>query len=249
MESLLREFVDWMILPPAGPLWLAILGAVLLPSKKKKVGAWCLGLGLFSLFALSTQVCQSLVLATVDRHPPLAAAATDWPRAEAIVVLGAGVQWGSREWGGDSPSSMAVARLRYAADVHKKTGLPVLVTGYTGDGMKVVMERDFGVPVRWIEDRSYDTWENAVNTAQLLAGEGVSRVFVVTHFWHMPRSMLAFEESGLEATAAPMGFLGPRPDEGWLDRIRPRPGPLLTANLVVHEWIGLAWYRVRHLGG
>lgn len=246
MEGFLRELVDTMVLPPAGPLWLAIVGAVLLLARRPKLGGWALGLGLGSLFVLSTQLCQGFMLATVDRHPPLATDGQDWPSADAIVVLGAGVQWGSREWSGDSPSSMAVARLRYAAEVHRRTALPVLVTGYTGDGMKVVMERDLGVQVRWIEDRSFDTWENAVNTARLLREEGVDRVFVVTHFWHMPRSMLAFEETGLDAIAAPMGFHGPRPDDGFFDTVRPRPGPLLTAHLVIHEWIGLAWYRLRH---
>ncbi|MCG8463191.1 MAG: YdcF family protein [Holophagales bacterium] len=259
---MLRSFVDIAVLPPAGPLWLSLLGAGLLAAARRhagfrrgearragarRAGACLLGIGLASLFLLSTQLSQGWLLATVDHYPPLETDGHDWPQAESIVVLGAGVQWGSREWGGDAPSSMAVARLRYAAEIWRQTQLPVLVTGYTGDGMKVVMERDFGVPVRWLEDRSYDTWENAVNTARLLRDEGVGKVFVVTHFWHMPRAMLAFRETGLEAVAAPMGFLGPRPDESLLDRLRPRPGPLLTANLVVHEWIGLAWYRLRHL--
>ena len=34
--------------------------------------------------------------------------------------------------------------------------------------MRRTLEEDFHVPVKWSEDESADTWENAVNSAQLL---------------------------------------------------------------------------------
>ena len=247
MKRFLRRFVEIFILPPAGPLWLALLGALVMLRKPwRRVGVVLISVAFVSLFLLSTQLVQSALVASVDRHPPLDPEAEVWPEAEAIVVLAAGVQWGSREWDGDAPGSMAVARLRYAAEVHRRTGLPVLVTGYTGDGMRVVMERDFGIPVRWIEDRSFDTIQNAEKTARILRREKIDKVYLVTHFWHMPRSVLAFEAVDVDVVPAPMGFVGPRPDDGLLDRVRPRAGPLLVANLIFHEWIGLAWYWWRY---
>ena len=246
MKRFLRSFVEVFVLPPAGPLWLALVGAGVLLTRWKKVGRWMIAIALAVLYALSTQLVQSAIVSTVDHYPPLPAGGEGWEPAEAIVVLGAGVQWGSREWDGDAPSSMAVARLRYTAEVRRQTGLPVLVTGYTGDGMKVVMERDFGIPVQWIEDRSYDTIENAEKTARILRREGIGKIYLVTHFWHMPRSVLAFEAVDVEVVPAPMGFVGERPGDGFFDRLRPRAGPLLVANLIFHEWIGLLWYRWRY---
>ncbi len=246
MKQFFRRLVEIVVLPPAGPLWLALAGALMLATRWRKVGRWMIAIALVSLYLLSTQVVQTAIIATVDHHPPLAPNGEGWEPADAIVVLGAGVQWGSREWDGDAPSSMAVARLRYAAEVHRRTELPVLVTGYTGDGMKVVMERDFGIPVEWIEDRSYDTIENAEKTARILRREKIERVYLVTHFWHMPRSVLAFRAVGIDVVPAPMGFVGHRPDDNWLDRLRPRAGPLFVANLVFHEWIGLLWYWWRY---
>ncbi len=246
MKKFLRRLVEIFVLPPAGPLWLALAGALTLKTRWRKAGRWMIGIALVSLYLLSTQVVQTAIVATVDHHPPLPHDGKGWEPADAIVVLGAGVQWGSREWDGDAPSSMAVARLRYAAEVHRQTQLPVLVTGYTGDGMKVVMERDFGIPVEWIEDRSYDTIQNAEKTAHILRKEKIQRVYLVTHFWHMPRSVLAFQAVGIEVVPAPMGFVGHRPGESLLDRWRPRAGPLFVANLVFHEWIGLAWYWWRY---
>ena len=246
MKRFLRRFVEIFVLPPAGPLWLALAGMLLWRSKWRKIGAAMAIVAFTTLYLLSTQMVQSAMVATVDHHPPLDPDGVEWPEAEAIVVLGAGVQWGSREWDGDAPSSMAVARLRYAAEVHRRTGLPVLVTGYTGDGMKVVMERDFGIPVRWIEDRSYDTIQNAEKTARILRRERIGKVYLVTHFWHMPRSVMAFGAVDVDVVPAPMGFVGPRPGDSWVDRVRPRVGPLFVSNLIFHEWIGLAWYWWRY---
>ncbi|MEM8998121.1 MAG: YdcF family protein [Acidobacteriota bacterium] len=246
MDRALRRIVEVLVLPPAGPLWLALLGAILLVTRWRRAGRWAIGLGLAALFLLSTPLVEGWLMASVDSHPPLPAEG-GWPGAEAIVVLGAGVQWGSREWGYDAPSSMAVARLRYAAEISRRTELPILVTGYTGGGMKAVMEGDFGRAVRWVEDQSYDTWENALNSATLLrARDGappIRRIYLVTHFWHMPRSVLAFEAAGFDPVPAPMGFSGPAPHATWLDGLRPQPSALLTAKFVVREWIGLVWYR------
>ena len=243
MDRVLRRIVEVVVLPPAGPLWLVLLGAALLPTRFKRFARWALAFGLVALFLLSLPIVEGWLMSSVDRHPALDIEAT-WPSADAIVVLGAGVQWGSREWGYDAPGPMAVARLRYAAEVHRRTSLPLLVTGYTGDGMRDVMERDFQRPVRWIEDQSYDTWENAFKTAELLAAEapGVRRVYLVTHFWHMPRSVLAFEAAGFEPIPAPMGFSGPAPHATWLDGLRPQASPLLTSKLIMREWVGLLWY-------
>lgn len=246
MKHFLRRVVEIFVLPPAGPLWLAAVGGLLLFSRFRRLGKGLVLFSLLILYGLSTQWVQSGLVRSVDHYPPLSPEAQNWPEAEAIVVLGAGVQWGSREWGTDAPSSMAVGRLRYAAEVHRRTGKPVLVTGYTGDGMKVVMERDFGVPVTWLEDQSYDTIQNAEKTARLLRREGIKKVYLVTHFWHMPRSVMAFQATELDVVPAPMGFVGPRPGDHFLDNLRPRIGPLLVSNLVFHEWIGLIWYRWRY---
>lgn len=246
MENVLRDLVDLLLLPPGGPLWLAFSGLILRRTRWRRAGTVCLVLGLGSLLLLSMPLAQSALLATLDRHPPLDAAAKRWPDADAIVVLGAGVRWGAREWGDDVPGSVAVARMLYAAEIHRRTGRPVLITGYTGDGMRQVMERDFSTPVRWLEDRSFDTWENAAHSAAMLRREGIERIYLVTDFWHMPRAVLAFERAtDLEVVPAPMGFLGAPPGERFLDRLRPDPGPLVSANHVGHEWLGLLWYRIR----
>src|SRR3546814_6627172 len=79
------------------------------------------------------------------------------------------------------------------------------------EAMKVTLERDFGVPVRWIENQSRSTYANAELSAQRLRNAGVQRFYLVSHAWHMPRAMLSFEAAGLEPIPAPTRFLLPGP--------------------------------------
>ncbi|PWG74936.1 hypothetical protein DF186_15320, partial [Enterococcus hirae] len=71
-----------------------------------------------------------------------------------------------------------------------------------------VLQRDFGVATRWLEERSRTTWENALFSAEMLRAAGVERVVLVTSAAHMPRSRWCFEQNGIEVIAAPVGFMG-----------------------------------------
>src|SRR3546814_14888599 len=73
--------------------------------------------------------------------------------------------------------------------------------------MQITLERDFGVEVRWTESESTSTWTNARLSAAKLRAAGIRRFYLVTHAWHMPRAMLAFAGTGLEAVPAPTCFV------------------------------------------
>ena len=66
---------------------------------------------------------------------------------------------------------------------------------------------EFRVPVHWIEERSRNTFKNALESYRVLAPARASRrVYLVTHAWHMPRARLAFEHAGFTVIPAPTGF-------------------------------------------
>jgi uncharacterized SAM-binding protein YcdF (DUF218 family) len=146
-----------------------------------------------------------------------------------------------------------LARLRYAAVLHRQTGAPILVSGGSPDGstvdeaqtMSQVLERDFSVPVRWSEGRSSNTLENAHLSHQILLKSGIQRIYLVTHAWHMPRASLAFERAGFEVVAAPTAFATQAPLS--LMHVLPDAGALLNSALFFREVIGTVWYRLRLL--
>jgi uncharacterized SAM-binding protein YcdF (DUF218 family) len=109
-----------------------------------------------------------------------------------------------------------------------------------------VLAEEFAAPARWIEDRSATTWENAAFSAVLLRADGIGAVQVVTHGWHMRRSLLAFRRAGLPAAAAPSHLSGP----ARLDfaSFVPSAQAWSDSRYAMHEWIGLAWYALRDGG-
>src|SRR5439155_14175107 len=70
-------------------------------------------------------------------------------------------------------------------------------TNETLDGiMSAVVQNDFGVPVRWQEDRSRNTFEDAAFSAEILRRAGVPTALMVTQSWDMARALWSFRAVG-----------------------------------------------------
>ena len=134
--------------------------------------------------------------------------------ADAIVILGGGSHPASPEYGGDTVNSTTLERLRYGARLYRLTHLPVLVTGGNPRGyaeaeaalMRLVLETEWNMPVRWSDDQSHDTAENARKSFAILKPAGITRIYLVTHAWHMPRAQAAFEYAGFAVIPAATSY-------------------------------------------
>ncbi len=251
-----------LILPPAN-LFLVIFAGLLLWRRWPRLGRVVAGTGLAALFLLSSTAGARFFVAPLEAMTaPLAA--PEAAGAEAIVVLASGRLRHAPEYGGlDIPDYVALGRVRYAAHLQRRTGLPILVSGGNGasgidpapddrayskaHAMAAALREDFGVPVKWIEPRSRDTGENAAYSAAMLRADGIKRILLVTDAMHMPRSCAAFERAGMDVVAAPTMFFG-RQSQGigaWV----PSPEGVRRARYAMYELLGLAWYRLRSAGG
>jgi len=115
-----------------------------------------------------------------------------------------------------------------------------------GELMRDALAVEFRVPVRWTEAASRTTAENASLSAAILRPAGVTRVLLVTHAWHMPRAVAAFERAGFAVIAAPTRATSA--PEWRVENFLPSAGALQRSNYALHEWLGLAWYAVRSAG-
>jgi uncharacterized SAM-binding protein YcdF (DUF218 family) len=237
-------------LVPPGLLLAVLLAGLALGRYRPRTGRGLLIAGVIGLYLLSMPLTARFLLQHWEAPPGRSdlIAAT-----QAIIVLGGGKYPRAPEYGGDTAGSMSLVRLRYAARLHRQTGLPILVSGGNPEGgqldeaqvMRQTLEGDFAVPVRWIENQSANTLGNARLTRQLLEKENIRRISLVTHAWHMPRARLAFESAGFEVVAAPTSHTT-RPGITMLDFL-PDPAALLDSSLYFHEAIGTVWYRLRLL--
>jgi len=203
----LKAIAKALVLPPAGPILLALVG-LLVTRHAPRAGRALIWTGALSLVLLCLPVVAWLLARPFDMRP---LDHTEAKRAQAIVILGGGTRRLAPEYGGDTMARFTAERVRYGARVARQTGLPVLVTGGTprlatrseAELMRQALEDEFGIQVRWVEKQSANTHENAIRSAGMLHKEGVQRVVLVTHAFDAPRARRRFEQAGFEVVSAP----------------------------------------------
>lgn len=253
-----RRGAELLLLPPAAPLLLVAIGLAA-SVRRPRAGRVVASIGLMLALLTSSQVIGQWLIGWIEQGAGEAQderdlrallARPDAPTA--IVILAGGMRFDPRERPDpERPNQRTTERVLYGAWVARVTRLPVLVSGgkpYPERSaeaalMKRLLEQRLATPVRWVEDRSRDTEGNARESAKLLL-PAHRRILLVTHAYHMPRALRAFERAGLKPVPAPHGFLGtPSPDSplGWL----PSASGVDTNWLAAHEGIGGLWYRWR----
>ncbi|OBS10129.1 hypothetical protein Thpro_021179 [Acidihalobacter prosperus] len=244
--------LELLILPPAGPLLVLGLGLLLLLLRRRRIGGALAGVGFVLAYAGSIPaVVYPLADVWESHNPPLR---TVPDNAQAIVVIGGGSRPAPAYGDGDTVTLLTLQRVRYAAWLARRSGLPILVSGgrdWFGERyseaelMSHVLADEFHLKTRWEDTRSRSTWGNARESAKILKPLGITRVLLVTQAWHMPRAMWAFRHAGLDPVAAPVGFANrswaQRGALGWIPQTR----AATTMAEVAHEVVGLMWYRLR----
>ena len=221
-----KPILTALLLPPVPLLFLLLFGArLMLP--RRGLG-WLVILISVALLWLSACGGTGQWLSRMVLRPPAAIGAqriaelkaqAQAKRPVAIVVLGAGAEPYAPEYGLSNLTQTSLERLRYGLWLARETGLQVAFSGGVGWGQTDSMAeaqvasriaaQEFGRPLRWVEDSSRDTRENAANTVRMLKQTGIQHIVLVTHGWHMKRSVRAFERSAvgdIRIEAAPMGL-------------------------------------------
>lgn len=247
MSVFLTAAVSALLLPPLCFILAALVGLAL-ARRHRRAGTALVLAALAALAAASTPFVGERLLAALET-PPLAVLPARTGTGAAIVVLGGGLGRESPEYGTDTVNAPTLERLRYAAWLHRRTGLPILVSGgrpldtrlSEADTMRDSLTADFNAPPHWVEGDSLNTRENAVRAQALLAAGSIRTIYLVTHAWHMPRARRAFEEVGLQVIAAPTGYTSITPSPlAWV----PSGQSLRNTHVAMREWLGQAWYRL-----
>ncbi len=251
MSVILLAFLKSLLLPPG--LSVVIAGLALCLRRRQRLSMLLLWFAVTLLYVCSTPLASRALAGLLEqRYPPLAPAASLPPEVGAIVVLGCDRYANAPEYGHDEVSACTLARLRYAADLQARSGLPVLPSGGRPLGepeseaqiMDRVMTERFGVKARWLERDSHNTAENAAGSAVILRAVNIQRIALVTHAMHMPRAMRSFRRQALEPVAAPTQFSSVADHRPAWFAVLPSGASLLVSNMALYELLGLAWYSI-----
>jgi uncharacterized SAM-binding protein YcdF (DUF218 family) len=245
---MLKNLVLLLVLPPINLVFLALAG-LLMQQRWPRIGRGVALVAVLGLLLLATPLVSGVLLGPLERGLPVAPQASLPPQA--IVVLGAEVMRTPSDPHGAVAGRLSMERVLTATVLHRRTGLPVLISGGSPGGdvppvaplMAASIDEVLGVPARWVEARSADTWENARFSAAILREAGVTAIYVVTHPWHMPRALEAFAPTGLAVTAAPTPLQ--RPASLVAADFLPRTSAWQTSYFALHEWVGRVWYAFR----
>lgn len=246
-----RELLKIALLPPGILLILLLLAWM---TARKFFGRFVLLLTILFMYALSTPIGVNWLAMQLETIPALTPTELRTSGADAIWVPLAGVREDNPELGGnDWLNAMSLERMDHALHLHRKTKLPILVSGgnvRTGvtpvaDLAAEWLQTRTGIRPLAVENTSRDTWENAHHSIEHLREHNAERVLLVTHAYHMPRAVLSARAAGIEVVPAPFGFLHRSPElraaPGYRDWM-PLPAYLGYSYLILHEMAGLIWY-------
>jgi uncharacterized SAM-binding protein YcdF (DUF218 family) len=238
-------------MPPTVFIFAVLVGLLLCFSARWR--RWGLALGLvsaLSLYAFSTPLVATLLLRQLENQVP--PTARDPATAQAIVVLSGTIHHGDGKDVPDEVGSLTLERLQRGAAAARKYGLPIIVSGGAigdspatlADLMAQSLQGDFGVPVKWREEESQTTFENAHFVAAIFKAENIHTVILVTQPWHMPRAIWAFQHEGLDPIPLPTArtYLRTPIDAAM---VLPQSASLADSFYALHEMIGLVYYKWR----
>ena len=244
-EFTLVGILGALVVPPSCNLLLALLGFLLFPYARRAAAATVV-VSMASLYAFSIGFVANQLHRNLHEHPILSPD-VDLSEAGAIVVLSGGARNIYSYEKSLTAGGPTMERLLYAVSLHRRTGLPLLVTGNRRETrlMSQSLKNTFSIDARFVENRSRNTAENAANSAAMLTEAGITRIVLVTNMHHMPRAMDAFARQEIEVTPAPVTGKGGY--SYWrLGSFLPSAAMLASSASAIHEYVGRVWYRLRY---
>lgn len=242
----------WLLSPLAWLLLAALLLAIAALQRRHRGWSFALGIGL-GLIALATMTPMgaNALLRPLERPRAIPKACAE--PTPVAVVLGGGLEgWPRHERDFLALNLSSRRRVdRAVAWWREAPGRMLVVQGgspYPGavpiGRLMASYAMSQGVPetALRIESESIDTWENARHAARLTPALP-RRVVLVTSFAHMPRAQAAFAGAGFEVCAVGTDSRRLPSRVPWA--LFPRTSALVTSDLAIHEWAGLAYYRWR----
>lgn len=246
--------IVWFFIQPSGLLLaLALLGIALCFTRLARAGRWlALGALLALLTAGLSPLGNALLIPLEDRF---AVPGADAPAPHGIIVLGGAFDTAASRARGSAELNEAAERMTKTVELARLyPDARILFTGGIGPLLSVgerealAAERllsGLGVAPERIayEDRSRNTWQNAVFTRDMVQ-PGPSEVWwLVTSAYHMPRAVGCFRMAGFDVTPYPVDFRTRGPADYWRPFDSVSLG-LRRVDIAMREWVGLVSYRL-----
>ncbi|MGE3642320.1 MAG: YdcF family protein [Beijerinckiaceae bacterium] len=245
--------VFWLFAAPTNFLFfLIVTAAIALTSGYRRVALWMAWLAVLLFLAAGPLPLNAWLLRPLeDRFPMPDLAGKD---VTGIVVLGGGVDQMRTIARGQPQLNFSGGRMVVAAALAKRFPKAKMVfSGGSAPEIGIPVSEAAGAEKFFVamglersrlvfEDRSRDTYENAIFTRNLLQPKPGETWILVTSAFHMPRSVGIFRKAGFRVVPYPSDYKtdGDSTDYWWPTRSFSEN--LVYTDTAAREWIGLLAY-------
>lgn len=244
-----------IVLPPSIIIVILVILLIMIKMKKDKTATKIVYFIILVTYFISSIIGEYFLVKPLEikNNTVMEEREIRTPKEIAIVILAGGAIKGT-VIGNAELGNITLSRLYGGYKIHKKYGYDICVSGdwiddnndiTVADMMRDVL-LDLNVDYNNIilETRSRNTWENAVESLEILRDSGYKQIILVTSALHMPRSIYSFQKVAPDLTiiASPTDFIYYYETRKWL----PNTSSLHNNLLAIHEWIGLIWYNLRY---
>ena len=257
---ILKKIIAAFLYPLPLSLLLSFLGLYLLWfTTKQRVGKIVVSVGLAILTLFSYSIITNRLLRPLERKydtfeiesSSVVSETENKSVIKFVVVLGGGHTSDPALPLLSQMSIHPVVRLMEGIRIYRKfPGSRLLLSG--GGAFDPISEaevmarvaREMGVPERDIilESKSKDTRDEALFIKPMVGNEPF---VLVTTASHIPRSMALFRKLGMNPIASPVGHSIKDRQGLRLNSFFPSTGSIKNAELAIHEYLGMAWAKLR----
>lgn len=245
--DLIKNIIKPFLLPPGIFIGLIVsYGSWCLVKKKYLRGFIFLFLGI-AAWGLSTLPVSDALLGPLEKGLTI----PQDPVGDVIIVLDAGTNSERPDpLGKGGPSQTTLNRIVVGARLSKQLNIPIIFSGM-GNRLdaastseivvRYIMDQGVGRSLIFIENKSKNTFENAVFSAVICRSKGFQRPILVTSGYHMKRAVMYFKDEKMNVLPFP-SQLGTWSGKKytWISFL---PKDFQRSSLALHEYIGLLNYR------
>jgi uncharacterized SAM-binding protein YcdF (DUF218 family) len=227
------------------------LGLALLWSRWRGAGRLVVTITGLALVVVAVLPVSSWVARPLEaRFPPVAQVPDS---VTGIIALGGALQPRlSADWDQPHLNHQAERLVAFSVLAHSHPALRLVYAGGPAPRGEVLSEAEvardvfasLGLDTSRItfEDRSRNTYENAIHTAERLQPRDSETWLLVTTAMHMPRAVGAFRRAGFQVLAYPVDYRSRRHSR--LSLLPHAVSSLERLDYAAHEWMGLLAYRL-----
>lgn len=243
----LQKLISLCIFSPLIFVILLILGGLYTFRKRKKLGFFIFGSGIFLYFASITPIVN-MVASPLEEKIYI----NSEIESEAYVILGGGATTTSE---GYEPKAHALKRIIKGAELYKNNPKPIFISGGSPLEDRISEAEiyknllvNLGVPSEdiFVEIESKNTYENALFLDRLFKEKEIKSISLITSAIHLPRSYKTFSNLLLEINITPVkcDFLINN-SKGFIKNYIPTFENLQNFYNILWEYVGILFYDLK----